>query len=353
MCLRFGSDPRAAFLGRPPEPERTGMSTDSAAAPAAQDSRLPADIVLAANRIGPYVRETPLQYSRYFSETCGARVWFKLENFQVTGSFKIRGACNKLLTTDRAELARGCVAASSGNHGAAVAHATQELGIDCVVFVPEKSSSAKVDAIRRAGAEVRFHGTDGLDTEQFARGYADEQGMVYVSPYNDRSVVAGQGSCGVEIGRQLADIDAVFVAVGGGGLIGGVGTLLKTTKPGIEIVACQPAASAVMTESVRAGRLIDMESDETLSDGTAGGIEADAITFDICRRVVDRYVVVDEERIAAAMRAYIDAEHQLLEGAAGVAVAALLDAGDRYAGQNVVVVVCGGNISRETLKAVL
>ena len=315
--------------------------------------RLSADVALAANRIGDYVRETPLEHSPYFSEVCGANVWLKLENQQLTGSFKLRGAVNKLLSLDDAQRARGCVTASSGNHGAAVAWAMARLGTRGVVFVPEHTSTAKVDAIRRAGAEVRFHGTDGLDTENFARDYARDNDLTFLSPYNDWAVIAGQGTCGFEIAKQLPEVDAVFIAVGGGGLISGVGTFLKAVNPGTEIVSCQPAASPVMTESVRAGRIIDMPSEATLSDGTAGGIEAGAVTFEQCRKVVDRYVVVEEDEIAHAMRDFVDAQHQLLEGAAGVALAGLLKVRDDFAGKNVVVVICGGNISRATLKDLL
>ena len=315
--------------------------------------RLPADIVLAANRIAPHIRETPLDHSPWFSERTGASVYMKLENLQYTCSFKLRGAFNKLLSLTPDERRAGCVAASSGNHGAAIAWAMKKLGVTGVVFVPEQTSSAKVDNIRRAGAEVQFFGTDGLDTETHARQYAQDKGMVYLSPYNDIDVIAGQGSCGVEIARQLDKVDAVFIAVGGGGLIAGIGAFLKSVNPGISIVACQPAASAVMTESVKAGRIVDIPSEPTLSDGTAGGIEAGAITFDLCRELVDEYVTVSEEEIVSAMQEFIDSHHMLLEGAAGVAIAGLLQRPARYEGKNVVVVVCGGNISRETLKKVI
>ena len=315
--------------------------------------RLPADIVLASNRIEPHVRETPLDYSPWFSEKSGANVWMKLENLQHTGSFKLRGAFNKLLSLTSEERAAGCVAASSGNHGAAIAYAMQKLGITGVIFVPEQTSKAKVDAIRRAGGDVRFFGTDGLDTETHAREYAAANNMTYLSPYNDAQVVAGQGTCGVEIARQLSPVDAVFIAVGGGGLMAGVATFLKSVNPSMEVVSCQPAASAVMTESIKAGRILDLPSEPTLSDGTAGGIEAGAITFDICKDVIDRFVVVDEAEIADAMRAFIDAHHQLPEGAAGVAIAGFEQVAADYAGKNVVIVVCGGNISRDTLRDVI
>ncbi len=316
-------------------------------------SRLPAEIALAANRIRTHVRETPLEFSPWFSEKTGAKVWMKLENLQLTGSFKLRGAFNKLLTMTDEERSGGGVAASSGNHGAAIAHAMAKLGVNGVIFVPEKTSSAKVDAIRRYGGEVRFFGTDGLDTEQHARQYAAEHGMSYLSPYNDAAVIAGQGTCGVEIARHLPDIDAIHIAVGGGGLISGVGTFLKTVNRKISIVSCQPVASPVMTESVRAGRVIEFPSRPTLSDGTAGGVEADTITFEICRDIIDDYITVPEDEIAKAMRAFIDSHHLLIEGAAGVALAGLLGHDGKYAGKNIVVLICGGNISRDTLRQVI
>ena len=252
-----------------------------------------------------------------------------------------------------AERASGACAASSGNHGAAIAYAMHELGVTGTVFVPEKTSSAKVEAIKRAGGDIRFFGTDGLDTEMHAREYARQNGMAYLSPYNDADVIAGQGTCGVEIAQQLPDVDAVFIAVGGGGLICGAGGFLKSVNPSMSVVACQPAASPVMTKSVQAGRILDLPSEPTLSDGTAGGIEADAITFDLCREIVDEYVLVSEEQIAQAMRELIDAHHMLPEGAAGVALAGLLASGRKYQDKNVVVIVCGGNVSRETLKQVI
>ena len=315
--------------------------------------RLPADIVLAANRIGPNIRETALDHSPYFSELTGANVYMKLENLQYTGSFKLRGAFNKLLSLTPDQRRAGCVTASSGNHGAAIAFAMKKLGITGVIFVPEQTSSTKVDAIKRSGGDVRLFGTDGLDTETHAREFAKKNDMVYLSPYNDADVIAGQGSVGVELAKQLPNLDAAFIAVGGGGLISGIGTFLKSVNPDVEIVSCQPAASAVMTESVKAGEILDLPSDPTLSDGTAGGIEADAITFDICRDVISRFVVVTEEQIAHAMREFIDSHHMLLEGAAGVAIAGFLEVADEYKGKNVAIVICGGNISRETLKKVI
>ena len=305
----------------------------------------------AAQRITELVRETPLERSPFFSDKFSAEVYLKFENQQRTGSFKLRGASNRLMTLSAEQRAKGCVAASSGNHGAAVAYAMRALDANGVIFVPEQTSKAKVEAIRNYGGEVRFFGSDGLDTEQHAREFADTNGMFYLSPYNDAEVIAGQGSCGIEIASQLADADAVFVAVGGGGLISGVGSVLKTRNPDIYLVGCQPDASAVMAKSIQAGHILDIPSDPTLSDGTAGGIEAGSLTFDLCRQLVDEFVLVSEAEIARAMREFSAEQQSEIEGAAGVAIAAMNHCRRSIAGNKVVVIVCGGNISQETLDA--
>ncbi len=307
---------------------------------------------LAADRIADHVVCTPLRLSEPFSDRFGADVYFKLENAQTTGSFKLRGATNRLLTLSDEQRAQGCVTASSGNHGVATACAMQKLGLTGIIFVPEQTSSAKVGKIRGFGGDVRFFGTDGLDTEQHAREFAEEKGMFFVSPYNDDEVVAGQGSCGIEIVDELPDADAVFIAVGGGGLIGGVGSVLKAHNPQIRIYGCQPLASPVMTRSIEAGEIIDMPSEPTLSDGTAGGIEADTVTFPLNQAVVDEWLVVDEESIAEAMRLYMEHESDVIEGAAGVAIAGLEQKHEELAGKKVVVVICGGNVSDEVLDRV-
>ncbi len=311
------------------------------------------DAELAAEDLSGYVVETPLVFSPQFSNATGANVWLKLENLQDTGSFKLRGATNRLLAMSADEREKGCVTASSGNHGAGVACAAARLDMQGIVFVPEQTSRTKVDAIRAYGGDVRHFGTDGLDTELHAREFAESHGMVYVSPYNDPVVIAGQGSCGVEIARQLPDVDAVFVSVGGGGLISGVGSVLKKHSPSVRIVACQPSASPVMTRSVEAGEVLELESHATLSDGTAGGVEKDSVTFELCRTLVDDYVLVDEDAIASAMIEFIDKQHQLAEGAAGVALGAFLANATEFRGRNVVILVCGGNVSSETLRAIL
>jgi threonine dehydratase len=200
---------------------------------------------------------------------------------------------------------------------------------------------------------VEVHGSDGLEAELEARRVARDEDLAYVSPYNDASVIAGQGTVGVELERQLDAFDTLFVAVGGGGLISGVAGYLEQARGGVRVVACSPERSAVLEESVRAGRVLGLVSGETLSDGTAGGVEPGAITLETCRRLVDDWVRVSEEEIAAAMLEFIGAHHLLIEGAAGVAVAGFLKAAERLAGERSVVVICGGNISLDTLRALL
>ena len=309
-----------------------------------------ADIEAAAERIRPHARTTPVDPSPELSRLGGAEVWLKMEHLQVTGSFKLRGAMNRLLTLDAAERARGVVAASSGNHGMAVAWGARALGARATIFVPENASPVKLQAMRDHGAEVRARGTDsGLSVIE-ARRHAGEQGLAYVSPYNDPGVVAGQGTVGLEIGRQVDRPDAIFVALGGGGLIAGIGLALEGLGRRADLVACSPANSAVMHHSLAAGRIIEMESLDTLSDGTAGGVEPGAITFDLCRRLVADSLTVSEEEIRAAMRLVVERHHTIVEGAAAVAVAGYLKTKERYRGRRVVIVLCGANISLERLR---
>lgn len=314
---------------------------------------LVAHIAAAAERIRPHVLETPVIPSLALGAATGGWVWLKCENQQLTGSFKLRGAMNCLLSLGELVREQGVVAASSGNHGIAVSWAGRVLGVGVAVFVPEGASPVKINAMRRLGADVRVFGTDGLDTEIEARRVAGLQGRAYVSPYNDHAVVAGQGTVAVELRRQVAALDAVIVSVGGGGLIGGMAADLKANAPSVRIIGALPANSPVMSRSVRAGRVIEVPTEPTLSDGTAGGIEPDSITFPLCRDLVDEWVEVSEAEIAPAMRHCIAEEHVLAEGSAGVAVAALKQLPEALRGATVAVVLCGGNVSVRTLREVL
>ena len=314
---------------------------------------LPSSIEEAAKRIKDFTRVTPLEDSAYLSELSGAEVWLKLENFQVTGSFKARGAFNKVLSLSEEEIKGGCVTASSGNHGAASALAMNKLGIKGLVFVPEATSTVKVNAIKNSGCEVRFHGEDGVDTENFARDYAVKNNLTYLSPYNDFDVISGQGTCGFEIMDLLPDCDVISVSVGGGGLISGIGAYAKFSNKMIDIIGCQPSNSAVMAHSIDADEILDIESAPTLSDGTAGGIEKGAITFELCKQLIDHFELISENEIVMNLNNFMDNHRMLIEGAASVAIAGFLATKRKYAGKKAVIVICGGNISRESLKEVI
>lgn len=308
----------------------------------------------AEQRIRPYIRETPVEFSSYLSKLGNCKVYLKLENMQLSGSFKFRGAVNKLLSLCQEEKNKGIVTASSGNHGCAFAQACHILGIKGKVFLPNYASPAKIEAIRQYDVELQFYGDDcGQETEVYARNMADKSGRVYLSPYNDIKVIGGQGTIGIELERQLEHIESVFVCVGGGGLIGGIAGYLKGNKKNIEIFGCQPKNSAVMYESIKAGHIVEMASLPTLSDGSAGGMEPGAITFEICRDYVDDFILVSEEEIKDAILFVLEKHHMIIEGAAAVAVASFLKRKRQLSGKHVVLVISGAKISLETLKKIL
>ncbi len=306
------------------------------------------DSTTAERRIRDHIRETPLLRSRDLSESAGASVFLKLENLQETGAFKMRGAANKLLSLPAEQAARGIVAASNGNHALAVATIGRRLGLPVEVFVSEHIDPHRRNRIESLQARVQMVRGDSLLAEQTARREAEESSRTYVSPYNDGDVVAGQGTIAVEILRQLSQLDtdrldAVFVAVGGGGLIGGIGLHLKSFSPDTEVVGCWPENSPVLYKCMRAGRIIEVPEQPTFSVSTAGGVEPDAITLEVAQQVIDRSVLVSEAEILNAARRAFREDDQLLEGAAAVAAAAFLKSTADYAGKTVVIVICGGN----------
>ena len=298
----------------------------------------------AEQRIRAHVRETPLVLCPSLSEETGGRVFLKLENLQLTGSFKVRGALNKMLSLSAEDRARGVVTASSGNHGAAVAYAGGLAGVVPTVYLPENAAPSKVAKIRQLGARIEFFGNDSGLAEVEARRVSERTGQVYLSPYNDWDVVAGQGTIGIELLRQCPTLGAVVVSVGGGGLIGGIATWLKAHRPEFLVIGSSPKNSCVMVESVDHGEILDIPSLPTLSDGTAGGVESGAITFELCRDLVDQYDLPEESDIESALRLLFDEERLVVEGAAAVAVATLRRHPERVTGRDVAVVLCGGNI---------
>lgn len=305
----------------------------------------------AEKRIRPYLRETPLEYSYALNKITGSEPYLKLENIQVTGSFKARGALNKILLLAKSNAK--IVTASTGNHGLGVANALSVVKKEGTIYLPKNASVAKVEAIKMRGAPVEFYGESGEETEYYVRKLSETTGQIYVSPYNDDDVVAGQGTIGVELLRQLPELEAVFISIGGGGLIGGIASYLKSVNPKIEVIGCLPENAPAMYECIKAGKIIEVPEKPTLSDGTAGGIEPGSITFDMCQRCVDSYITVTEEEIVASMKLVIKYHHQIIEGSAGVAVAALIKEKERFKEKKVAIVICGGNVSEAVLKSLI
>jgi len=317
----------------------------------------PADAVreveLAEKRIRRHIRETPLEPSPYLSRETGCEVYLKLECAQVTGSFKARGALNKLLSLGPTDRARGIVAASTGNHALAVAHALDLLGIEGEIFLPASVSPAKLAALRLRTSRLRLIEDDPGLVESVARREAEASGRVFVSPYNDPQIIGGQGTIGLELVRQLDRIDAVFVPVGGGGLVAGIASYLESRAPSVRVLGCQPMASPIMAESVKAGRLLELPSDPSLSDATLGMAEPGAITFPLCQTLVDEWIVLDEPAIRSAIRLILEQHFLLIEGAAALAVAALTTMRERWTGARVVLLLSGSHIARPALAGVV
>lgn len=311
------------------------------------------EVLKAQERIYASVRETPLDFALSLSKSLSLNLYLKCEHLQHTGSFKVRGALNALLSLKEKQKQKGVVVASTGNFGSAIAYGLSRLNIPGIIFVPENASLTKVENIRNYNTPLQFHGVDCVEAELYARDYAKQNDMLYISPYNHRDVIAGQGTVGFEILKQLDAIDVVFVSVGGGGLISGIAGFIKKNAPHIKIVGCLPENSPVMAQSIKVKKIIELTSLPTLSDATAGGIEPNSITFDLCNAYVDDFVLVTESEIQSAVLWMLKTQHQLIEGAAGVALASVFQCAKQYKNKNVVVVLSGSNISFETLKYII
>lgn len=301
--------------------------------------------------IRPQAIVTPLVPSPHLSRLTGCHVSLKCEHLQLTGSFKFRGATNKLRLLPGDVRRRGVATVSSGNHGLGVSLAGKLLGIPVTVYAARSASSVKLDAIRTLGATVVTIDAPSLTVELEAAERAHLAGVAFVPPYNDLDVIAGQGTIGVELAQQHRDLAAVCVAVGGGGLVSGVGAALQKSHPSTDIIACWPARAAALYHCLNAGEVIDVDEGETLSDGTAGGIEPGSITLPIARHVICRKVLVEEDEIKLAMKRLAQFERWMVEGAAAVALAGLMQIAPLYQGRHVAVVLCGRNIALDSFIA--
>lgn len=312
-----------------------------------------ADIEAARKRSESVVHRTPVTPSATFSELTGADVWLKLENLQRTGSFKLRGAYNKIASLSPSERSRGVVAASAGNHAQGVALAARIAGIPAVIVMPERASLAKAEAVRGYGAELVLHGVDYNEAEARALALGAERGMAFVHAFNDPAVIAGQGTLGLEILEDVPDVETIVVPVGGGGLIAGIALAVKAKRPDVRIVAVEPSGAAKLPESLRQGRVVSLQSVATIADGLATRRVGD-LPFEAIRAHVTETVAVDDDDIALAILLLVERAKTLVEGAGAAALAALL-AGkiSTHPGEKVVVLLSGGNMDVTLLDVIL
>jgi threonine dehydratase len=296
------------------------------------------DAYLARQRIDSIVRRTPLVDSPWLSQARSGQVFLKMESLQVTGSFKLRGATNKLSTLTPEERTRGVITVSSGNHGRAVAYVSQKLGVHAVVCVPETVPKIKIEAIRELGAEIIIAGKTYDEANEIANRLKAERGLTMVHPFDDPHIIAGQGTIGLELMEELPEIDSV---------------ILKSIKPSIFTAGVTMERGAAMHESLKAGKIVEVVEEPTLADALAGGLgDENKYTFGMIREFVDETVLVSEEEIASAMVFALEKHHLVLEGGGAVGIAALMAQKVGGTGANTVVVLSGSNVSIDILKHV-
>ncbi|MGB5844057.1 MAG: hydroxyectoine utilization dehydratase EutB [Anaerolineales bacterium] len=309
-----------------------------------------ADIYQANKRIRETVQRTPLIKSAWLSDFTGREIYLKLECLQVTGSFKIRGATNKILSLSEDERNRGVMAVSSGNHGRAVAYVARQYGLPAVICVSETVPENKVTAIQDLGAEVMVTGKTYDEATETALQVQQDRGLTMIHPFDDPDVIAGQGTIGLEIMNQLPDVETVIVPLSGGGLLGGIALALKSIHPGIETIGVSMDKGAAMIDSLKAGRVVEILEEPSLADALIGGLGPEnRYTFKINQKYVDRTLLVSEHEIAAGMTFALDNEHLVVEGGGAVGIAALLAEKVTDLGGKVALVISGSNVKMSTL----
>jgi threonine dehydratase len=311
------------------------------------------DVLAARERVAETARHTPLDYSHTFSAMTGAEVHLKLETFQRTGSFKIRGATNRIATLSEAEQDAGVVTASAGNHAQGVALAATRIGVDSTIVMPEHAPVSKVEATRNYGGRVVLRGADYDEAAEHAHEIEREEGRTYVHAFDDPMVMAGQGTIGLEIYEDLPEVETVVVPIGGGGLISGIATAIKAKNPGTRVIGVQAEGASSVADALDKGEVVERESVETIADGIATR-KVGTRTFEVIRERVDEVVTVSDDEIAVALTALLERGKTLVEGAGAVPLAALLEGKFDYRdGETIVPCLCGGNIDMNVLTTVI
>ncbi|NOZ24363.1 MAG: threonine ammonia-lyase [Planctomycetes bacterium] len=310
------------------------------------------DVKQARERIRDEIYVSPFGMSQTLSKWTGYRVYLKLENLQMTGSFKERGALNKILDLTAEEKSAGVIAASAGNHAQGLAYHAVKQGIKAVIVMPEPTPLIKVAATREHGAEVILHGATYDDAYEHARELEKEKGLVFVHPFNDPLVVAGQGSIGLEMMEQVPEIEAAIVPVGGGGLISGIAIAMKETNPKIKIIGVEAENCPAMKKSLEKGGVTDVPAAKSLADGIAVK-RVGELTYDLVQNYVDQMVTVTEEEIAQAILTLIEREKSVVEGAGAATLAAVLHEKFWIKERNIGLVLSGGNIDVNILSRII
>ncbi|NLA90089.1 MAG: pyridoxal-phosphate dependent enzyme [Synergistaceae bacterium] len=307
------------------------------------------DIKKAAKRIEGKVRRTPLLREDRLDELFGAEVYLKPENLQVTGSFKIRGATNKILSLTDEERSRGIIASSSGNHAQGVAYAAKTLGIRATLVLPENAPKSKVEGSKKLGAEVILHGFDSIERYKKLYEIQDEKGYTLVHSYNDPDLIAGQGTSGLEIMEDLPDVDTVVVPLGGGGLLAGVAAAVKETRPSVRVIGVEPANIQRYAESRKAGKPVQVEMGPTLADGLMITVTGEN-NYPLIDKYVDEIVPASDDFIYKALMEIVFRGKVLIEPSASVGVAAALEGSFKVKpGEKICFFLSGGNIDPEKL----
>jgi threonine dehydratase len=311
------------------------------------------DVQVARDRVAETTRQTPLEYSHAVSAMTGAEVHLKLELFQRTGSFKLRGATNRIATLSEAERENGVVTASAGNHAQGVALAATRIGVDSTIVMPKHAPISKVKATKSYGGDVVLYGEDYDGAAERAHEIERDEGRTYVHAFDEDYVMAGQGTIGLEIHDELPEVDTVVVPIGGGGLISGIATALKGLDPSIRVIGVQAEGASSVAESLRKGERVERDSVETIADGIATRTVGEH-TFEVIRKRVDGVVTVSDSEIAVALTTLLERSKTLAEGAGAVALAAVIEEKFDYAEDEVIVpALCGGNIDLNTLTNVI
>lgn len=303
------------------------------------------DIYTAREQIAPLVRRTPLVSSLLLSEHVGASVYLKLESVQESGSFKIRGAANRMLSLTADEKKRGVITVSTGNHGRAVSYVAKRLGVKAVICLSEAVPDNKVEALRRLGAELEIYGKSYDEAAERCTALEKERGLTMIHPFDDPFIIAGQGTIGLELLEDLPEIDTAVVPLSGGGLMSGIALALKSTNPAIRTIGVTMDRAPVMYHSLRAGKVIEMPEEETIADSLVGGIgPVNRYTFRMCQKYVDDAILVSDEEIAEAMAFALKEHHLVVEGGGAVGIAALLHRRAKDLGKHIAVILSGSNV---------